>query len=54
MIDAVRADREVVIPVSSVRPTLEIVLAMYHSAARQKAIELPVRDDESIWAWDAR
>ena len=43
MIDAVREDREVVIPVTAVRPTLEIVLAMYQS--------LPVKDDESAWEW---
>ena len=51
MIDAIRAGREVIIPVSSVRPTLEIVLAMYHSAARHRPVDLPVQDDESIWAW---
>ncbi|MEI7437786.1 MAG: Gfo/Idh/MocA family oxidoreductase, partial [bacterium] len=51
MIDAVRDNRDVIIPVSSVRPTLEIVLAMYHSAARQKPIALPVQDDDSIWVW---
>jgi predicted dehydrogenase len=49
MVDAVREDREVVIPVSSVRPTLEIVLGMYQSAARNEPVELPVRDDDSIW-----
>ena len=51
MIDAVREQREVIIPVSSVRPTLEIVLAMYQSAARGKAVDLPVVDDESVWTW---
>lgn len=49
MIDAVREDREVVIPVSSVRPTLEIVLAMYQSAARKAPVSIPVQDDESVW-----
>lgn len=49
MVDAVREDREVVIPVSSVRPTLEIVLGMYQSAARNVPVELPVEDDDSIW-----
>ena len=49
MIDAVAANREVIIPVSSVRPTLEMVLAMYHSAAKNRPVDLPVQDDESIW-----
>lgn len=49
MIDAVRLDRDVVIPVRSVRPTLEMVLAMYQSAAHNRVIELPVTDDETIW-----
>ena len=49
MIDAILNDHEVIIPVSSVRPTLEAVLAMYHSAAKNCKIELPVVDDESIW-----
>ncbi len=49
MIDAVREDREVAIPVSAVRPTLEIVLAMYQSAAHGRPIDLPVEDDSSIW-----
>jgi predicted dehydrogenase len=49
MIHAVNANREVVIPVSSVRPTLEMVLAMYHSAAKRQPVDLPVKDDDSIW-----
>jgi predicted dehydrogenase len=49
MVDAIKEDREVVIPVSSVRPTLEIVLGMYQSAARNAPVELPVEDDDSIW-----
>jgi len=49
MIDAIREDREVIIPVESVRPTLEMVIAMYQSAARGCPVELPVEDDESIW-----
>jgi predicted dehydrogenase len=49
LIDAVREKRNVIIPVESVRPTLEIVLAMYQSAARDSVVELPVADDESIW-----
>jgi len=49
MIDAVREDRAVAIPVASVRPTLEIVLALYKSAAAHAPVDLPVEDDESIW-----
>jgi len=45
----VRENREVVIPVSTVRPTLEIVLAMYQSAARQAPVSMPVTDDDAIW-----
>jgi len=51
MVDAVRANREVIIPVASVRPTLEMVLAMYQSAARNCPIELPVTDDDSAFDW---
>jgi len=49
LIDAVRDNREVCIPVQSVRPTLEMVLAMYHSAAKGGAVDLPVKDDARIW-----
>jgi len=48
-IDAIREDREVVIPVSSVRHALEIVLAMYQSAARGVPVDLPIVDDPGIW-----
>lgn len=53
MIDAINQKREVIIPVSAVRPTLEIVLAMYQSAAKSKPVDLPVLDDESAWEWKA-
>ncbi|MFA5264115.1 MAG: Gfo/Idh/MocA family oxidoreductase [Opitutaceae bacterium] len=49
MIDAINENREVIIPVSSVRPTLEIVLAMYQSAMRNQPVDLPIQDDKSIW-----
>jgi predicted dehydrogenase len=49
MIDAVNNNREVVIPVASVRPTLEMVIAMYQSAHRNAPVSLPVQDDDSIW-----
>jgi UDP-N-acetyl-2-amino-2-deoxyglucuronate dehydrogenase len=50
MIDGIQSDREVVIPVASVRPTLEIVLAMYHSAKHGRPITLPISDDDSVWS----
>jgi predicted dehydrogenase len=49
MIDAIHEKREVCIPVTSVRPTLEIVLAMYQSAHRDAPVSLPVQDDDSVW-----
>lgn len=49
MIDAIQEDREVVIPVSSVRHSVEIVLAMFQSAHYGRPVELPIQDDESIW-----
>jgi UDP-N-acetyl-2-amino-2-deoxyglucuronate dehydrogenase len=49
MIDCIGSDRDVVIPVTSVRPTLEIVLAMYHSAKHNSPITLPIADDEHVW-----
>ena len=51
MVDAINENREVAIPVTSVRPTLEIVLAMYQSASRAAPVNLPVQDDENIWVW---
>ena len=50
MIDAINANREVIIPVSSVRPTLEAALAMYHSAARGAPVDLPIQDDPAVWS----
>lgn len=49
MIEAINEDKDVVIPVKSVRPSLEIVLAMYQSAAGNAPVEWPIQDDESIW-----
>ncbi len=49
MIDCIRSGREVVIPVTSVRPALEIVLAMYQSAKRNRPVLLPVTDDDQVW-----
>ncbi|NQT93250.1 MAG: Gfo/Idh/MocA family oxidoreductase [Lentisphaerae bacterium] len=49
MIEAVNVDREVVIPTRSVRHTVEIALAMYQSAARNAPVNLPIKDDPTIW-----
>ena len=49
MVDAINEGREVVIPVSSVRPTLEIVLAMYESAEKRAPVTLPLKNARSIW-----
>ncbi|HOZ45260.1 MAG TPA: Gfo/Idh/MocA family oxidoreductase [Candidatus Hydrogenedentes bacterium] len=49
MIDAIREDREVVIPMATVRHTVEIALAMYASAARNAAVDLPLDYDTPIW-----
>lgn len=49
MINAIDENREVAIPVSSVRPTLEIVLAMYLSAERNAPVTLPLENTTSIW-----
>jgi predicted dehydrogenase len=49
MVDKIGTDAEMVIPVRAVRPSLEIVLAMYQSAARNAPVEWPVVDDLSLW-----
>jgi UDP-N-acetyl-2-amino-2-deoxyglucuronate dehydrogenase len=49
MIDCITSGGDVVIPVASVRPTLEIVLAMYESAKHKRPVTLPVVDDDSVW-----
>ncbi len=49
MIDSIGSEREVVIPVTTVRPTLEIVLAMYQSAKHRRPVALPISDDETAW-----
>jgi UDP-N-acetyl-2-amino-2-deoxyglucuronate dehydrogenase len=49
MIDCIGTKREVVTPVVSVRPALETILAMYHSARRHAPVSLPISDDESVW-----
>lgn len=49
MVNAIHNDSEVVIPVTTVRPTLEMVLAMYESAVMRKAVDLPIEDNEAVW-----
>ena len=49
MIDAIRAEREVVIPVKGVRHTLEVALAMYASAKRGGPVDLPLAPEAEIW-----
>jgi UDP-N-acetyl-2-amino-2-deoxyglucuronate dehydrogenase len=49
LVDSIYSGREVSIPVSSVRPTLEMVLAMYKSAKLKSPVELPITDEDSIW-----
>ncbi len=49
MIDCIGTENEVVIPVGDVRPSLEIILAMYQSAHRGEPVEWPVADDPSAW-----
>lgn len=49
MINCIGTAEDVIIPVSTVRPTLEIVLAMYQSAARGTPVQWPVLDDLSVW-----
>jgi len=48
-IDAIAENREVVIPCESVRPTLEMVLAMYKSDKEGRPIELPLTNEDDIW-----
>jgi len=49
-VDAIREDREPAIPCQSVRPTLEIALAMYKSDRQgERPIHLPLEDEQGIW-----
>ena len=49
LIDAVNEDREVVIPVGSVRHTIEIALAMYASDTAGGPVDFPLAEDARIW-----
>ena len=48
MIDAIFEDRDVIIPMRTVRHSLEIALAMYLSDARGEPVELPLPADVDI------
>jgi predicted dehydrogenase len=49
-VEAIREDREVAIPCQSVRPTLEIALAMYKSdRLNEQPVHLPLVDERGIW-----
>jgi len=48
-VDAIQEDREVVIPCTSVRPTLEMALAMYKSDRLGRPIDLPLVDESDVW-----
>ena len=46
---AIRGGTEPMIPIESVRPTLEWSLAMYQSAKTGAAVTLPVVDESAVW-----
>lgn len=48
-VDAVAEGREVVIPCTSVRPTLEMALAMYQSDRLRRPVNLPLTDENALW-----
>ncbi len=50
MADAIWGDRDPIIPAESTRPTLEIVLGMYRSAASDTKVSLPLKSEEGIWS----
>jgi len=49
MVDAIRTNREPVVPLSSARLTLEWALSMYKSAKEQSTVILPLTNEEEIW-----
>ena len=48
-VDAIQQDRQLVIPCQSVRPTLEMALAMYKSDKLGEPVALPMHDEDGIW-----
>ncbi len=49
LVDAVRENREVAIPVASVRHSLEICLGMYYSDKLMTPVKLPLEDESAVW-----
>jgi predicted dehydrogenase len=49
LVSAIETNRDPMITLESVRPTLEWALAMYHSAKLQLPVSLPVTDEEAVW-----
>jgi UDP-N-acetyl-2-amino-2-deoxyglucuronate dehydrogenase len=47
--EAIESGREVVIPCDSVRPSLEMALAMYQSARQEGPVQLPLTDESRVW-----
>ncbi len=48
-VDAIEQGGELAIPCESVRPTLEIALAMYRSARLAEPVQLPLVDESRVW-----
>ena len=48
-VEAIENGREVAIPCESVRPTLEMALAMYQSARLGGPVRLPLADETQVW-----
>ena len=48
-VDAIAADGPLIIPCETVRPTLEMALAMYKSDRLGEPVSLPLTDEEGIW-----
>ena len=49
MVRAIRENREPMITLASVRPTLEWALAMYQSAKQGTAVDLPIVNEDAVW-----
>ena len=49
MVDAIEKDREPMITLASVLPTLEWALAMYQSAKQRAPVDLPLADESAVW-----
>lgn len=47
--EAIADDRDVAIPCESVRPSVEIALAMYQSARLGEPVRLPLADEDRVW-----